>query len=53
MVLLILVSMFLILGIEEVGIYRVSGIASEIKSLKTAFDESKMSIAFHVNISLR
>ena len=46
MVLLILVSMFLILGIEEVGIYRVSGIASEIKSLKTAFDESKMSIAF-------
>jgi len=30
-------------GIDEVGIYRVSGIASEIKSLKTAFDENPQS----------
>ena len=29
-------------GIEEVGIYRVSGVASEIQALKEAFDTCKL-----------
>lgn len=28
-------------GMEEVGIYRVSGVATDIQALKTAFDTSK------------
>lgn len=30
-------------GMEEVGIYRVSGVATDIQALKTAFDTSKYS----------
>ena len=33
-------SMFL-LGIDELGIYRVSGVSSDVKRLKEKFDESK------------
>lgn len=29
-------------GMDEVGIYRVSGVASEVKELKTYFDTSKL-----------
>ena len=35
-------------GMEEVGIYRLSGIASEVKSLKSAFDESESSSIYVV-----
>lgn len=28
-------------GIDEVGIYRISGVATDIQALKTAFDTSK------------
>ena len=28
-------------GVQEVGIYRVNGVDSEIRRLKSAFDESK------------
>ncbi len=28
-------------GVEEVGIYRVSGVATDIQALKTAFDTSE------------
>lgn len=31
-------------GMEEVGIYRVSGVATDIQALKTAFDTSE----FHI-----
>ena len=37
-------------GMEEVGIYRLSGIASEVKSLKSAFDESESTSIYVVNI---
>lgn len=30
-------------GMEEVGIYRVSGVATDIQALKTAFDTSEYS----------
>lgn len=30
-------------GIDEVGIYRISGVATDIQALKTAFDNSKTS----------
>lgn len=31
-------------GMEEVGIYRVSGVATDIQALKTAFDTSECSV---------
>lgn len=31
-------------GMEEVGIYRVSGVATDIQALKTAFDTSECSL---------
>lgn len=31
-------------GMEEVGIYRVSGVATDIQALKTAFDTSQYSL---------
>lgn len=33
-------------GLEEVGIYRVSGVATDIQALKTAFDTSESSCPF-------
>lgn len=32
-------------GIDEVGIYRISGVATDIQALKTAFDTSKTQLA--------
>ena len=39
-----------VLGLDEVGIYRLSGIASEVKSLKTAFDESEFALLCSLSI---
>lgn len=39
-------------GLEEVGIYRLSGIASEVKSLKSAFDESELVYVFCLSLLL-
>lgn len=33
-------------GMEEVGIYRVSGVATDIQALKAAFDSSEFSLNF-------
>ncbi len=35
-------------GIDEVGIYRISGVATDIQALKTAFDTSKTSLAVYI-----
>ncbi|XP_065054507.1 active breakpoint cluster region-related protein-like [Rhopilema esculentum] len=35
-------------GLDEIGIYRLSGIASEVKSLKTVFDENPQSAALNL-----
>lgn len=32
-------------GIDEVGIYRISGVATDIQALKIAFDTSKIPLA--------
>lgn len=37
-------------GIDEVGIYRISGVATDIQALKAAFDSSKAS-SCHVSSS--
>lgn len=34
-------------GIDEVGIYRISGVATDIQALKTAFDTSK-ALSYHM-----
>ena len=34
-------------GMDEVGIYRVSGVASEIKTLKEAFDTGKILLGYY------
>lgn len=39
-------------GMEEVGIYRVSGVATDIQALKTAFDTSECQTAILFSLSL-
>lgn len=39
-------------GIDEIGIYRISGVATDIQALKTAFDTSKTSLSFSVFVSV-
>lgn len=39
-------------GMEEVGIYRVSGVATDIQALKTAFDTSEYPRHHHGNLNL-
>ena len=41
--------MFL-LGIDELGIYRVSGVSSDVKRLKEKFDESKFFVCYHATM---
>lgn len=36
-------------GIDEVGIYRISGVATDIQALKTAFDASKTPISLSLS----
>lgn len=38
-------------GIDEVGIYRISGVATDIQALKAAFDTSKTPIAWSLSLS--
>lgn len=37
-------------GIDEVGIYRISGVATDIQALKTAFDTSKTLLTVSVTV---
>ena len=39
-------------GIDEVGIYRISGVATDIQALKTAFDTSKSPLTVSLCLSV-
>lgn len=39
-------------GIDEVGIYRISGVATDIQALKTAFDTSKTPLTVSMSDAL-
>lgn len=39
-------------GIDEVGIYRISGVATDIQALKTAFDTSKTPLTVSMSDTL-
>lgn len=41
---------FFFKGMEEIGVYRISGVTSEIQRIKKAFDKSKTFILYKVYI---